>query len=154
MSINLPIHNFKILALRPVINRLKLMKTETGLKTAKNRGLHFFCGLVRSFDCWGKCRAVTITVKALWHQKTGPDRTFKHYFWWGPGGVQMESRWIYGVHVESRWILNKIMGWSLFWLVFGSLVLWLEKDRTQTAKDWTCGPVFLFLRCKDRKKTG
>ena len=41
MSINLP-----------VINRLKPMKTETGLKTAKNRGLRSFCGPVRSFDFW------------------------------------------------------------------------------------------------------
>ena len=48
------------------------MKTDTGLKTAKNRGL-------RSFDFWGKGRPVTVKVKALGHQKTGPDRTFKHY---------------------------------------------------------------------------
>ena len=55
------------------------MKTETGLKTAKNRGLRSFCGPVQSLDFWGKGRPVTVTVKALWHQKTGPDRTFKHY---------------------------------------------------------------------------
>ena len=71
MSINILIHNFKILAQRPVINRLKPIKTETGLKTAKNCGL--FCGLVWSFDFWGKGRLVMVTVKALWHQKTGPD---------------------------------------------------------------------------------
>ena len=70
MSINLQIHNFKILALRPVINRLKPMKTETGLKTAKNRGLRSFCGSVRSFDFWEKSRPVTVTVKVLWHQKS------------------------------------------------------------------------------------
>ena len=78
MSINLPIHNFKILASRLVINWLKLMKTETSLKTAKNRHLRSFCGPVRSFDFWGKGRPVTVMVKALWHQKTGPDQTFKH----------------------------------------------------------------------------
>ena len=55
------------------------MKTETSLKTAKNLGLWSFCGLVQSFDLWGKGRPVTVTVKALGHQKTGPDRTFKHY---------------------------------------------------------------------------
>ena len=54
------------------------MKTETSLKTAKNRGLRSFCGPVRSFDFWEKGRPVTVMVKALWHQKTGPDRTFKH----------------------------------------------------------------------------
>ena len=55
------------------------MKTETGLKTTKNRGLQSFCGLVWSFDFWGKGRPVMVMVKALWHQKTRPDRTFKHY---------------------------------------------------------------------------
>ena len=55
------------------------MKTETGLRTTKNHGLRSFCGPVRSFDFWEKCRPVTVTVKALWHQKTGPDQTFKHY---------------------------------------------------------------------------
>ena len=55
------------------------MKTETGLKTAKNRGLRSFCSLVQSFDFWGKGRLVMVTVKALWHQKTGLDWTFKHY---------------------------------------------------------------------------
>jgi len=43
-------------------------------------------------------------------------------------------------------------------LVFGSPVLGPEKDRNRTGprpqKDRTCGPVFSFLRCKDRKKTG
>ena len=30
--------------------------------------------------------------------------------------LHLEATWIPGgVHVESRWILNKIMGWSLFW---------------------------------------
>ena len=82
MSINLAIHNFKILAWRPVINRLKPMKTETGLKTTKNRGLRSFCGPVWSFDFWEKGRLVTVTVKALWHQKTGLDWTFKHYRGW------------------------------------------------------------------------
>ena len=48
------------------------MKTETGLKTAKNRGLRSFCGPVWSFDFWDKGRPVTVTIKALWHQKTGP----------------------------------------------------------------------------------
>ena len=41
------------------------------------------CGLfaVRSglFDFWEKGRPVTVPVKALGGQKTGPDRTFKHY---------------------------------------------------------------------------
>ena len=55
------------------------MKTETGLKNAKNRGLRSFCGPVRSFDFWGKGRPVTVTVNALGHQKTGLDWTFKHY---------------------------------------------------------------------------
>ena len=54
------------------------MKTETSLKMAKNRGLQSFCGLVQSFDFWGKGRPVTVMVKALWHQKTGQDWTFKH----------------------------------------------------------------------------
>ena len=53
------------------------MKTKTGLKTAKNCGLWSFCGPVQSFDFWGKGRPVAVTVKALWHQKTGPDQTFK-----------------------------------------------------------------------------
>ena len=35
ISINSPIHNFKILAQRPVINQLKLMQTKTSLKTTK-----------------------------------------------------------------------------------------------------------------------
>ena len=39
MSINLPIHHFKIFVSRLVINQLKPMKTKTGLKTAKNHGL-------------------------------------------------------------------------------------------------------------------
>jgi len=34
MSMNLSIYNFKVLAQKPVINRLKPMQTETGLKTA------------------------------------------------------------------------------------------------------------------------
>ena len=64
------------------------MKTETSLKTAKNRGLRSFCGPVRSFDFWGKGRLVMVTVKALWHQKTGLDWTFKHY----PG-----PQWVLGL---------------------------------------------------------
>ena len=55
------------------------MKTETSLKTAKNHSLWSFCGLVRSFDFWGKGRPVMVTVKAPWHQKIRPDQTFKHY---------------------------------------------------------------------------
>ena len=31
------------------------------------------------FDFWDKGRLVTVMVKALEGQKTGPDRTFKHY---------------------------------------------------------------------------
>jgi len=31
------------------------------------------------FDFWDKGRLVMVTVKALGGQKTGPDRTFKHY---------------------------------------------------------------------------
>ena len=55
------------------------MKTETSLKTTKNRGLQSFCSPVQSFDFWGKGRLVMVTVKALGYQKTRPDRTFKHY---------------------------------------------------------------------------
>ena len=43
-------------------------------------------------------------------------------------------------------------------VVFGSPVTRPEKDCNQTGprlqKDRTTGPVFSFLRCKDRKKTG
>ena len=41
------------------------MKTESNLTTAKKHGLWSFCGLVQSFDFWGKGRPVTFTVKAL-----------------------------------------------------------------------------------------
>ena len=53
------------------------MKTETGLKTTKNCGLQSFCGPVWSFDFWGKGRPVTVTVKALGHQKTGLSNTME-----------------------------------------------------------------------------
>ena len=49
------------------------MKTETGLKTAKNRGLQSFCGLVWSFDFWGKGRLVMVTTKPFGIKK--PDQT-------------------------------------------------------------------------------
>ena len=54
------------------------MKTGTSLKTAKKHGLWSFCGLVQSFDLWGKGGPVTVMVKALGHQKTGLNWTFKH----------------------------------------------------------------------------
>ena len=54
------------------------MKTETGLKPTKKHGLWSFCGPVQSFDFWGKGRLVMVMVKALWHQKTRPNWTFKH----------------------------------------------------------------------------
>ena len=52
---------------------------EVLLKTAKNHSLWSFCGLVWSFDFRGKGRPVMAMVKALWHQKTRLDWTFKHY---------------------------------------------------------------------------
>ena len=78
--IKLLIHNFKILAQRPVINQLKLVQTETGLKAAKNHSLQSFCSLVWSFEFWemGQMAMVIVMVKALGHQKTGLDWTFKH----------------------------------------------------------------------------
>ena len=54
------------------------MKAETGLKTAKNRGLRSFCSPVQSFDFWAKGRPVMVMVKAFGHQKTGLNQTFEH----------------------------------------------------------------------------
>ena len=79
MSINLLIYNFKVLTQRPVMNQLKLMQTKTSLKTTKRLQTMVFCGPVRFFWLLGKGRLVMVTVKAPQHQKTGPDRTFKHY---------------------------------------------------------------------------
>ena len=72
------------------------MKTETGLKTTKNHSLRSFCSPVQSFDFWGKGRPVTVTVKALLHQKTGPDQTFKHY-WLGSRVLKGKGKGMSGV---------------------------------------------------------
>jgi len=54
MSINLSIYNFKVLTKRPVMNQLKPMQTETGLKTAKRPQTVVFCGPVWFFWLLGK----------------------------------------------------------------------------------------------------
>jgi len=68
MLINLLIHYLKILAERPVLNWLKLGQTKTGLFAVQSS----------LFDFWEKGRLVMVMVKALGHQKTRPDWTFKH----------------------------------------------------------------------------
>jgi hypothetical protein len=58
---------------RLVINQLRLVQTETGLKTSENHDLWSFCGLVQSFWLLGKFRPVMVMVKSHQHQKTGLD---------------------------------------------------------------------------------
>ena len=74
MLINLPIHNFKILAKRPVLDRLGPVKTKTGLKTEKDRSLQSF----QSFSVLGRRQTSLGLGPSPKGQKTGPDLTFKH----------------------------------------------------------------------------
>ena len=67
MLINLLIHNVQILAL--VINWLKPVS-----RLQKN----MVCSLFAVWSGLLTSRLVMVTVKALWHQKTRPDWTFKH----------------------------------------------------------------------------
>ena len=55
------------------------MQTETLVLTSLNHGFQFFAVRSGLFDFWDKGRPVTVTIKALGGQKTGPDWTFKHY---------------------------------------------------------------------------
>ena len=73
MLINLPIHNLKILAKRPVLDQLRPAPTKASLKTAKDCGLGLF--VVRSglFQFWDEGRLVSVSVQALRAKK--PDRT-------------------------------------------------------------------------------
>ena len=67
--------------------------------------------------------------------------------------VLSEGPWMHVVQECWRIMDEKSQELHEF-LVFGSPVSGPEKDQTKTAKDQTCGLVFSFLRCKDRKKTG
>jgi len=73
MLINLPIHILKILAKRPVLDQLGPVKTKTGLKTEKDRGLRSFSVRSGLFQFWDEGRLVSVSVQALRAKK--PDRT-------------------------------------------------------------------------------
>ena len=73
MLINLPIHNLKILAKRPVLDQLGPVKTKTGLKTEKDRGLRSFSVRSSLFQFWDEGRLVSVSVHALRAKK--PDQT-------------------------------------------------------------------------------
>ena len=73
MLINLPIHNVKILAKRPVLDQLGPVKTKTGLKTEKDCGLRSFAVQSSLFRFWDEGRLVSVSVHALRAKK--PDQT-------------------------------------------------------------------------------
>ena len=73
MLINLLIHILKILAKRPVLDQLGPVKTKTGLKTEKDRGLRSFAVRSSLFRFWDEGRLVSVSVHALRAKK--PDWT-------------------------------------------------------------------------------
>jgi hypothetical protein len=103
MSINLPIHNFKIFAERPVLNQLRLVQIKDWSKTGLRPRSSVFFGPVRSFSVLGWRQTGLGLGPWILGQKTGPDRTSKHYSW----GMGHPTSILWG---KKHWVALAISG--------------------------------------------